>query len=240
MTKKKMWWIGGAVLTVFLVAGLIGAASVFAQDPTPTPQPTKPFGWFGGMGRGFGWPGGGRGWGGFGLDILGRAGRLSGKAFDAAAEALGLTPEGLFSELHAGKTLAEIAEAQGVDLADVRAAIGAVVQAGRDPWAAYDAAAEALGLTPEGLFSELHAGKTLAEIAEAQGVEMEAVQEALNAARIEAQKQAIEQAVEDGRLTREQADWMLEGLDKGFFAAGKMRGFGFGFGGGRGGRMFCW
>jgi len=83
-------------------------------------------------------------------------------------------------------------------------------------WAVFDAAAEALGLTPEELFAELHAGKSLADIAEAQGVDLEAVHDAMKAARVEAMKQAIQQAVEDGRLTQEKADWLLEGLEKGF------------------------
>jgi len=83
-------------------------------------------------------------------------------------------------------------------------------------WAVFDAAAESLGLTPEELFAELHAGQSLADIAEAQGVDLEAVHEAMKAARVEAMKQAIEQAVEEGRLTQEQADWLLEGLELGF------------------------
>jgi len=83
-------------------------------------------------------------------------------------------------------------------------------------WAVFDAAAEALGLSPEQLFAELHSGKSLADIAEAQGVELEDVRDAMRAARAEAMKQAIQQAVEEGRLTQEKADWLLEGLEKGF------------------------
>jgi len=84
-------------------------------------------------------------------------------------------------------------------------------------WAVFDAAAEALGLSPDGLFAELHdAGMTLTEIAEEQGVDIDAVQDAMNASRAEAQRQAIEQAVEDGSLGQEQADWLLEGLELGF------------------------
>ena len=83
-------------------------------------------------------------------------------------------------------------------------------------WAVFDAAAEALGLTPEQLFAELHSGKSLADIAETQGVDLKAVHEAMKAAQAEAMKQAIQQAVENGRLTQAQADWLLEGIDLGF------------------------
>ncbi|MDY7078391.1 MAG: hypothetical protein SXV54_15850 [Chloroflexota bacterium] len=99
-------------------------------------------------------------------------------------------------------------------------------------WTMFDTAAEALGLTPDEFFAELHAGKSLDEIAEEQGVEVEAIQDAMNAARGEAMQQAIEQAVEDGSMSQEQADWLLEGRDKGFLPMG--RGFGFGRGLGRG------
>jgi hypothetical protein len=99
-------------------------------------------------------------------------------------------------------------------------------------WAVFDAAAEALGLTPEGLFAELHGGKTLSEVAEERGVELETVQEAMKAARVEAMKEAIQQAVEDGRLTQERADWLLEGLEQGFLPRGGRLGRGCGWGSG--------
>ncbi len=95
-------------------------------------------------------------------------------------------------------------------------------------WAVFDAAAEALGLTPEQLFSELRSGKTLEEIAEARGVDIQEVYDAMQAARVQEMKEAIQQAVQDGRITQEQADWLLEGLEKGYFPMG--RGFGRGFG----------
>jgi hypothetical protein len=103
---------------------------------------------------------------------------------------------------------------------------------GGGPWTMFDVAAEALGMTPEELFAELRAGKNPAEIAEEQGVEVEAVYDAVNAARGEVMKQAIEQATEDGRLSQEQADWLLQGLEQGLFPRG--RGFGFGHGWGEG------
>lgn len=105
-------------------------------------------------------------------------------------------------------------------------------------WAEFDAAAEALGLTPEELFSQLHSGKTLEEIAQARGVDLEKVWEAVRAARVRAMKEAIQQAVKDGRMSQEQADWLLEGLEKGYFPIGPgfRRGFGRGFGRGNWGR----
>ena len=94
----------------------------------------------------------------------------------------------------------------------------------------FDAAAEALGLTPGELFGELHGGKTLADIA---GDDLGKVQEAMKAAQAEGMKAAIQQAVEDGRITQEQADWMLKGQELGFMHG--HRGFGRGMRGGIGG-----
>lgn len=105
---------------------------------------------------------------------------------------------------------------------------------GGGSWTMFDVVAEALGLTPEEFFAELHAGKTLEEIAEGQGVELEVVHDAMQAARVEAMRERIEQAVEDGRITQEQADWMLEGLEQGFFPTGQGFGSGHGMRGGFG------
>ncbi|MDH4207819.1 MAG: hypothetical protein OEV76_03000 [Anaerolineae bacterium] len=102
---------------------------------------------------------------------------------------------------------------------------------GGGSWTIFDTIAEALGLTPNELFTESHdEGKSVSEIAEEKGVELDAVQDAVNANRAEARQEAIEQAVEDGRITQEQADWMLEGIEQGY-------GFGGGRGMGRGGHF---
>lgn len=85
--------------------------------------------------------------------------------------------------------------------------------------------ADQLGMTIDELAAELEAGKTVTELAEEKGVDLEA-------ARIEAMKEQIQQAVEDGKISQEQADWMLQGLEQGFMPGG--RGFGFG---GRGGHF---
>lgn len=105
--------------------------------------------------------------------------------------------------------------------------------------ATFDAVAQALNLTPTQLFEQLHSGKTLSEIAEAQGVDLATITAAANASRVQAMKDRIAAAVAAGTITQEQADWMLEGIEKGYTSGGK--GLGFGFGGGRGhgrGMMF--
>jgi hypothetical protein len=97
-------------------------------------------------------------------------------------------------------------------------------------WTNFDAMAKALNLTPTQLFEKLHEGKTLADIAKEQGVDLAKVQEAANAERVQAMKDAIAQAVKDGKITQAQADWLLQGLDQGYLG----KGFGFGGMGGRG------
>jgi hypothetical protein len=96
--------------------------------------------------------------------------------------------------------------------------------------AGMEAAAEVLGLTPEELTTELWGGKTLSDLADEAGVDLQAVRDAVEAAQQDAMREAIEQAVTDGKLSREQADWMLEGLENGY-----MGGHGFGRFGGFGG-----
>jgi hypothetical protein len=80
-----------------------------------------------------------------------------------------------------------------------------------------EAAAEALGMTADELSLQMWGGKTLADLAEEKGVDLQDVQDAVNAALEQAQRDAIEQAVEDGTITREHADWLLEGLDNGYW-----------------------
>jgi len=163
MSKKRLLLLAGGVLAALLLVSLVGVAVVSAQDPTPEPS-AEP-----GTGPS-GVRAGGRGRGGPGFGMFGGG--------------------------------------------------------GGDRWTMFDTAAEVLGLTPAELFTELHSGKSLEEIAAAQGVEMEAVRDALKAAQAEARREAIEQAVEDGKMSQEQADWLLEGLEQGFFPGGRGLGFG--------------
>lgn len=143
--KNKMSILIAGLLAALLVVGVIGATHAYAQSSSSTWQ----------HGRG---PGDG-----------GRGMRLGEAELAAAAEVLDMTTDELTTALESGQTLEQIAEAAGVDFADVQAAIQAV-----------------------------HA------------TEM---------------RERIQQAVEDGTITQENADWLLEGLDKGFL--GGPGGFGF-------------
>lgn len=98
--------------------------------------------------------------------------------------------------------------------------------------AGLEAAAELLGMTADELSTQLWGGRTLADLADKAGVDLQTLRDAVEAANQAAMeaavRDAIEQALEDGYITQEQADWLLEGLEQGFFPMG--RGFGFGHG----------
>jgi hypothetical protein len=66
--------------------------------------------------------------------------------------------------------------------------------------------ADALGLRPDELEARLADGETMSAIALAEGLSLEEFQSLW----AETREQALAAAVEDGVLTREQADWMLQ------------------------------
>ena len=90
-----------------------------------------------------------------------------------------------------------------------------------------EAAAKALKMTTDELTAALQSGKTLEQLASDKGVDLQTVQDAIKAAHEAEMRERIKQAVSDGTMTQEKADWLLEGLDKGFLDG---PGFGFGFG----------
>jgi len=87
-------------------------------------------------------------------------------------------------------------------------------------------------MTADELSTQLWGGRTLADLADKAGVDLQTVRDAVDAACQAATQDAIKQAVEDGDLSQEQADWMLEGLGLDFFPSGRGFGFGRGWGGG--------
>lgn len=158
---KKWFKVGLVGLLVFGAIAVLMTGVALAQDETPTePDTVVPHAW--GYGKGYG---------------RGMGGQVG---MEAAAEALGMTADELQTQIWGGKTLADLAEEKGIDLADLQATVEAAVQAEREA----------------------------------------------------TMRSAIEQALEDGTITQDNADWLLEGLEKGFL----MHGFGVGSGPGFGGR----
>lgn len=94
------------------------------------------------------------------------------------------------------------------------------------------AAAKALGMTTTDLSDELKSGKTLSDIATEKGVDLQSVKQAIQTAHEAEMRTRISRAVSDGKMTQERADWLLQGLSKGYLSGPGL--FGFGFGGPRG------
>ncbi|MCA0455131.1 MAG: hypothetical protein LCI00_14245 [Chloroflexi bacterium] len=217
MKRMKM-----GVLALVIAMLAITAAVVGAQPP-------------GGNGNGGGDRG--RGWG-------------RGVELTVVAEALGIDAETLQTDLQAGKTIADIATEQDVELSAVIDAVvatqqealatavseGTLTQAqadaqiallranlevrfnetmtnvgGRDGFgrrgsASLEVVATALGIDVETLQTELEAGKTIADIATEQDVQLSVVVDAV----VAVYQESLAAAVTDGKLTQAQADAQLE------------------------------
>lgn len=104
-------------------------------------------------------------------------------------------------------------------------AIGiAYAQGGDDP-RPWGSLADLLGLDREEIHDRLQGGATIRELAEEAGVDLEVFREEMQANRSENMQERIESALADGEISQDQADWLLEGLEKGyldspFFKAG--------------------
>lgn len=192
--EKQLRILFGSLLVLLLLVGLGTAVAAHAQSPTP---PTPDGGQIG--------PGPGLG----GPRQLGQA------ELDTAANVLGISAADLSTQLQSGKTLDEIATAQGVDPKTVMDAI----RSARPPRLGsgeLEAAAKALGMTSDDLSTQLASGTSLADIAAQKGVDLQTVQDAIQAARTAEVKAQISDAVAAGTMSQDKADWLLEGLSKGF------------------------
>jgi hypothetical protein len=78
------------------------------------------------------------------------------------------------------------------------------------------ALAELLGLEPEELREQIQAGTTIEELADEAGVDLEEFRQEMMAKRQEDMQTRIEEALADGEISKDQADWLLEGLEKGY------------------------
>ena len=81
--------------------------------------------------------------------------------------------------------------------------------------------AEQLGMTEAELREEFQSGKTLENLAEEAGVDFEELKESLQEAWEKNFEEQIQEAVENGDLTKDHADWLREGLEKGFLGGGR-------------------
>jgi hypothetical protein len=96
-------------------------------------------------------------------------------------------------------------------------------------------AAQKLGMTTDELITALQGGKTLEQIAQEKGVDYATIQTAIQQQSQADMRARIQQAVTDGTISQAKADWLLEGLDKGYIGGPDGDGFlggphGFGIG----------
>ncbi len=77
-------------------------------------------------------------------------------------------------------------------------------------------AADKLGMTTDELITALQGGKTLEQIAQEKGVNYADIQAAIQQERATELRTRIQQGVTDGTISQDKANWLLEGLDKGY------------------------
>jgi hypothetical protein len=143
---------------------------------------------------------------------------------DDAAQQLGVTPaqlsnalkQALKNRVDAAVADGRLTQAQGdelksrIDAGDVPL-FGLGGKHGPGGYGHYhdlDAAATYLGLSEDALRTQLESGKTLAQVAQAQGKSVSGLVEAL----VADENQELDEAVADGRITRAQADAKLANL----------------------------
>jgi uncharacterized protein (DUF433 family) len=163
---------------------------------------------------------------------------------DAAAKAIGITTDALRSQLEAGKTIAQVAKAHGVDVqkvidamvADAKTKLEANLEkiitdrvngtferpdgpGGPDgPQRGFgfrggfglDVAAKAIGVSTQSLLSDLKSGKSIADVAKANGVSVQKVIDAM----VASMKTELDSQVKAGRLTADQAAKIKANLTK--------------------------
>ena len=219
--NSKIAKLGGILIVFLALAALVGSTMTFAQDDTPTEpdapiveepsfEPNEIDGFQGKRGQ--------------------RGPQLfTSEERDAAlADALGITVEELAT---AKETAHETLIQQAVEDGKITQEQADAILSGeglrsvlKDVFNKDDmqtAVANALGLSVEELEAAYAEGKSIKDIAEEQGVELSDVQEAVQAAH----EAAIQQAVEDGLITQEQAD-QLQNRRGGFGNHGGPRGKG--------------
>ncbi len=151
-----------------------------------------------------------------------RDARLSDEAIAAVADLLGMSADELTTAIKEdGKTIQELAEEAGVDMQDVKDVLAEFKDERTRDLKMDDESiavvADLLGMSADELTTAIQEdGATLQELADEAGVDMQEIKEALGAQRSENTRERIETALDDGDLTQDEANWLLEGLDNGF------------------------
>jgi uncharacterized protein (DUF433 family) len=152
---------------------------------------------------------------------------------DAAAQTLGMTPKAFVQALHQGQTPAQLAEEAGVSNEELAAAmqsawnaqgevfIGKFIEKGLPPkpdhhhqrnnsrlW--IKTASDTLDMPVKAFVQELRSGQTPAQIAEAHDSSGQALIDAI----VAAEKDRLDKAVAEGKLTQEKADEILANISE--------------------------
>jgi hypothetical protein len=151
-----------------------------------------------------------RGFGFFGKRGFGGPRWGAGDAIDfnaLLAEALDISVEKLQDAQDAAAEAALAAAVEDGSLTEEQAELVAARRALEKSIEKRELMAKALGISVEELEAAREEGKSMADLIDELGLELDAVREAKQAA----YQEAVEQAVEDGVITQEQADLILEG-----------------------------
>jgi hypothetical protein len=81
--------------------------------------------------------------------------------------------------------------------------------------------AEFLGMTEDDVREAFQSGKTLENLAEEAGVDIEDLKASLQENWEKNFREHIQDALDNGDLTKEHVDWLTEGLEKGFLDGGR-------------------
>jgi hypothetical protein len=92
----------------------------------------------------------------------------------------------------------------------------AYAQDGDHPMRGKGGLAELLGITQEELHDLIQEGKTIEELADEAGVDLNAYKAEMMKDWEETIRTKINEALAEGTISEDQADWLLEGLDKGY------------------------
>jgi len=189
MFGKSKWVLAGLLIVALLALG-VGSSIALAQGPTPTPP-------------------GGKNWMQLYWDALAKrlgvsVDKLQQALKDAHTDALDqAVKQGLLTQAQADKMKQRSVADRWAGLKDRRQAF---VQFGKNTM---DAAAKVLGMSTDDVLKQLRGGKTLADLAKEKNVDQAKIKQAI----VDAEKAALDQAVKDGKLTKDRADALKAELD---------------------------